>query len=413
MDKKLQEVVVVGGCGHVGLPFGLLLGSTGKFKVSLLDVDQKKVDLVNSKRQPFIEEGLEAVMQTTIGKTVTATTDKNCLKTADFVITVIGTPVDAYLNPTINILKDNVEEVIHYMKKNALLILRSTVYPGASKIIYELIKASNKAVNLAFCPERLAVGFAFEELKKFPQIISGFETVAINQARDFFLEFTPSVIELQPQEAELAKLFANTYRYLNFAISNQFYMLAQSCGLDFYKIYDALKLDYPRMKEFARAGFAAGPCLRKDTLQLAAFANNNFFLGHAAMLVNEGLPNFIVNELKDKLDLSKKNVAILGMAFKANCDDKRDSLSYKLKDLVKLYAKNTYVSDPYITDSEFVDTATAIKNSDIIIIGVPHSVYLDIDIPADKHIVDVWNFIKPKTVTKSPGNIDNTLALKI
>ncbi len=412
MNLKLQEVVVVGGCGHVGLPFGLLLGSTGLFKVSLLDVDKNKIDLVNSGCQPFIEEGLDELMKSTIGKTVTATLDKNCLKTADVVITVIGTPVDAYLNPTINILKDNVEEVIQYMKAGALLILRSTVYPGASKIIYELINGQNAKINLAFCPERLAVGFALEELKKFPQIISGFDKIAIKQASEFFLKFTPGIIELQPLEAELAKLFANTYRYLNFAISNQFYMIAKSCDLDFYKIYDAMKQDYPRMKEFAKAGFAAGPCLRKDTLQLAAFANNNFFLGHAAMLVNEGLPNFIVNELKNQIDLSHKNVAILGMAFKANCDDKRDSLSYKIRDLIKLYAKNTYCSDPYINETDFVEINTAIKNSDIIIVGVPHRVYLDLEIPATKHIVDVWNFLKPSHTLTAEAKLTNTAAIK-
>ena len=120
----------------------------------------------------------------------------------------------------------------------------------------------------------------------------------MRRARDLFLTIAPTVIELAPLEAELAKLFTNSWRYLNFAISNQFYMLAETYGLDFYRIHDAVTREYPRMRSFARAGFAAGPCLLKDTLQLSAFSGNNFFLGHAAMLVNEGLPNFIVTQLR-------------------------------------------------------------------------------------------------------------------
>jgi len=111
------------------------------------------------------------------------------------------------------------------------------------------------------------------------------------RARNLFLTLTPTIIELSPLEAELAKLFTNSWRYLNFAISNQYYYLAESYGLDFCRIQDAVARDYPRMKSFARAGFAAGPCLLKDTLQLSAFSGNSFFLGRAAMLVNEGMPN--------------------------------------------------------------------------------------------------------------------------
>jgi UDP-N-acetyl-D-mannosaminuronic acid dehydrogenase len=199
------------------------------------------------------------------------------------------------------------------------------------------------------------------------------------------------VIVLTPLEAELAKLFTNSWRYINFAISNQFYMLAQSWGLNFNRICDAIVKDYPRMRSFARAGFAAGPCLLKDTLQLSTFASNNFFLGHAAMLINEGLPSFIVNQLRS-LDLSRYRVAILGMAFKADSDDTRESLSYKLQKLLQVHAREALCTDPYVSDPSLVPLEEAVERADIIILGVPHSVYRDLQFTADKIVVDVWGF---------------------
>src|SRR5258708_29880979 len=147
------------------------------------------------------------------------------------------------------------------------------------------------------------------------QISCAFGPDALQRARELFRNINDDLIELTPLEAELAKLFTNSWRYLNFAISNQFYLLAESYRLDFYRIYNAVTFRYPRMKSFARAGFAAGPCLLKDTLQLSAFSGNNFFLGHAAMLVNEGLPTFVVSQLR-KQAVGDKTGAIFGMAFK-------------------------------------------------------------------------------------------------
>jgi UDP-N-acetyl-D-mannosaminuronic acid dehydrogenase len=167
-------------------------------------------------------------------------------------------------------------------------------------------------------------------------------------------------------------------------------MLATSCGLDFYKIHNAVTQDYPRMRSFATAGLAAGPCLVKDTLQLAAFSGNNFFLGHSAMLINEGLPNFIVSQLRPQ-DLQHRTVAILGMAFKAESDDKRDSLSYKLKKLLEVEAKRVLCTDPYVPDQNLVPLKQAVDEADVIIVGAPHHQYKDLQFPSGKIVIDIWN----------------------
>jgi UDP-N-acetyl-D-mannosaminuronic acid dehydrogenase len=385
-----QNVVVVGGCGHVGLPLGIVLATRG-LSVSLLDIDAAKVETINSGIMPFREDGAEPVLKQVMGKTLHATTDADCLRSADIVITVVGTPVDRHLNPTVNELYRNLDNVLQYIQDGTLLVLRSTVSPGVTKLVYQRIGALGRDIDLAFCPERIAEGNAMEELVKLPQIVSGFEPRAVRRARELFLTIAPTVIELEPLEAELAKLFTNSWRYLNFAISNQFYMLAETYGLDFYRIHDAVTREYPRMRSFARAGFAAGPCLLKDTLQLSAFSGNNFFLGHAAMLVNEGLPNFIVSQLRQQ-DLGSKRVAILGMAFKGESDDIRDSLSYKLKKLMDVEAREVLCTDPFVPDPGLVPLDEAVRKADVIILGAPHSAYRDLEIPPGKIVLDIWNF---------------------
>jgi len=262
-------------------------------------------------------------------------------------------------------------------------------------LIKERIHERGRNIHIAFCPERIAEGKAIEELTSLPQIISAYDPVALGKVRELFSCIAPILIELDPLEAELAKLFSNSWRYLNFATSNQFYMLAESYGLDFYRIFDAVTYEYPRMRSFARAGFAAGPCLLKDTLQLSAFASNNFFMGHAAMLVNEGLPNFIVTQLRAS-GLSQKTVAILGMAFKGDSDDNRSSLSYKLKKLLHVEARKVLCTDPFVSDHTFVSLEEAMEQAQVIILGAPHSAYRDLHFPDSKKIVDVWGFWRQK-----------------
>ena len=385
-----KNVVVVGGCGHVGLPLGIVLADRG-LSVSLLDIDAAKVKTINSGIMPFREDGAEPVLRRVQGKTLHATTDPDCLRSADIVITVVGTPVDRHLNPTVHELYRSLDNILQYIQDGTLLVLRSTVSPGVTRLVYRRIQTLGRDIDLAFCPERIAEGNAMEELVKLPQIVSGFEPAAVNRARELFLTIAPTVIELAPLEAELAKLFTNSWRYLNFAISNQFYMLAETYGLDFYRIHDAVTREYPRMRSFARAGFAAGPCLLKDTLQLSAFSGNNFFMGHAAMLVNEGLPNFIVTQLRG-MDLANKRVAILGMAFKGESDDIRDSLSYKLKKLLEVEAREVLCTDPFVPEAGLVPLDEAISKADIIVLGAPHSAYRDIEISPDKTVIDIWNY---------------------
>lgn len=383
------DICVVGGCGHVGLPLAILFADKG-FNVCIYDIDEEALKTVNDGKMPFLQEGAEEIFKAAIGSTLFATHDPKVISRSKFIVVVIGTPMDEHLNPMFSLMKDFFSNLLPYFKDGQIIIVRSTVFPGTTEKINELLKNSGIKVYVTFCPERIAQGKAIRESMELPQIVSGFDDNAIGKVTSLFKTLTQDIIILKPMEAELAKLFTNTWRYIQFATANQLYMIAASYGLDFYKIYDAMKCKYPRAKDFPPAGFVAGPCLLKDTMQVAAF-NNTFFLGHAAMLINEGLPNFIIRRLKDKYSIKNKAVGILGMAFKANSDDKRESLSYKLKKILEMEAKKVLCSDMYINEEGFVSAHELIRNSDIIILGAPHKEYKDLVIN-DRILVDVWNF---------------------
>ncbi len=389
--QRSKKIVIIGGCGHVGLPLGIVFANCG-LDVVLLDRDQAKIETVNGGQMPFMETNALEQLRRVVGKKLIATADASCLSDSDAAIAVLGTPVDEHLNPTVTDLYRSIDEVIVSMPENALLVLRSTVYPGVTKLVYDRLQASGRKLHLAFCPERIAEGKAMEEIRTLPQIISAFDQESLEHARELFAIINEDLIELSPLEAELAKLFSNSWRYMNFAISNQFYMLAETYGLDFQRIYGAVTHRYPRMKSFAKAGFAAGPCLLKDTLQLSAFSGNNFFLGHAAMLVNEGLPNFIVGQLRQQHKLRDKVVSVLGMAFKSESDDKRESLSYKLRKLLMVEAREVLCTDPYVVDDKLISLEEAVDRADVIVLGAPHAAYRDLHFCDDKIVVDVWGF---------------------
>jgi len=141
-----------------------------------------------------------------------------------------------------------------------------------------------------------------------------------------FTHLGVKAIRTTSREAELAKLFTNTWRYMKFAVANQFFMIADQAGVDYTNVLRAIREDYPRARDLPGPGFAAGPCLFKDAMQLAAFTSDHFPMGQAAMQVNEGMPAYIVSALQRRYGtLQGKSIGILGMAFKAESDDTRTS----------------------------------------------------------------------------------------
>jgi len=391
--NNIYDIAVVGGAGHVGLPLSIVFALKG-LKVLVLDKDKKALHKIKQGQMPFMEYGSDDLLPKALqsGK-LSLSDDASEIAGAGHIVVTIGTPVDEFLSPSLKPIAQCMDELIPFLHDKQDLVLRSTVYPGVTTWVAHYLSSKGLQTRISFCPERIVQGYAIEELQTLPQIVSGFTQEAEDNAAKLFSVIAPSVVRMQPMEAELAKLFSNAYRYIQFAVANQFYMIAQSAGVDYYNVLAGLTKDYERAKDIPKAGFAAGPCLFKDTMQLSAFFKNQFSLGFSAMLVNEGLPGFIVDQLAKKYDLAQSTVGLLGMAFKADIDDTRASLSYKLKKLLAFRCKEVLTTDPWVkNDPELYPLEEVVEKCDVMVLCVPHSVYREINFK-DKAVLDVWKFI--------------------
>ena len=385
------DVCVVGGAGRVGLPLALVLADSG-FKTLILDINETALKTIAQGAMPFREEGGQTLLKKVNGTgRLTFSSEANSITRAAVVVLTVGTPIDEFHNPNLSLLIRCLEGLIPHLRDEQTIILRSTIAPGTTNYIDGYLRSRGKKIGLAFCPERVVQGKAIEEIRALPQLVSGTSPEALAVAKTLFSKIAPEVVEMSPLEAEFAKLVCNAFRYMQFAATNQLYMAVESAGLDYCELLSKMKRGYPRMGSIPGPGFAAGPCLMKDTMQLFAFQKHNFVLGQMAMTINEGLPNFIVEQLARRFDLRTKRVGILGMAFKADSDDIRDSLSYKLGKLLRFHGADVFYSDEYAKDPTFVDKETLVRECDVIILGVPHAAYRSLHVPREKEIVDLWS----------------------
>jgi UDP-N-acetyl-D-mannosaminuronic acid dehydrogenase len=384
------DLAVIGGCGRVGLPLGITFAGCGQ-RVVLVDIDRESVDAVNRARMPFEEPGADELLATTIaGGHLRATTAIDDVSRAEHVVLVIGTPVDEHLDPDLHAVNAAVDTISDRLVDGQLLVLRSTVYPGVTAMVERQIARLGLDVDVAFCPERVAEGRAIRELRTLPQIVASRSAHARARATKLFEEITEQIVHLEPEEAELAKLFANAWRYIKFATANQLFMIANDFGLDYGRIHEAVTYKYPRALDLPGAGFAAGPCLLKDMLQLSAFSHHEFELGRASIKVNEGLPMYVVARLEQRFDLQSMTVGILGMAFKGGSDDARSSLSYELKRILSHKAARVITHDAHVTtDPELVSLDEVLRASDLLVIGTPHPEYRELETTLP--VIDVSN----------------------
>ncbi len=397
-NARNANLTVVGGAGHVGIPLVLAFASKG-FSINVNDINEENLATLKSGRLPFIEHGAQELLtQALAGKRLVFTSKPEDISTRGPVIVTIGTPVDEFLNPEHNVVQKCVDKLLPYMCDGQLLVLRSTLFPGTTDWMDRHIKRKKRKLKIAFCPERVAQGFGIDELNRMPQIVSGTSREAEEEAAALFKPIVAELVQLKPIEAEFAKLFNNAYRYIEFAVTNQFYLIAKSAGVDYHRILKGMKHNYPRAKNIPRPGFAAGPCLVKDTMQLLAFARNEFGLGNTAILVNEGLVLHVIGDLRRRYDLSKMTIGLLGMAFKAEIDDVRASLSYKFKKVLASHAREVLATDPFVTtDRDLLPLDETIDRSDLLILCTPHQCYRSVDFK-NKPMVDVWGFLEQTNV---------------
>ena len=384
------DIVIIGGLGHVGLPLGLVWADAG-LTVGAYDLDKAKGREIAAGRMPFLEHGAEPILQRVYGKTFFLVDKVEEIANAKAVLITIGTPVDEYLTPQLMVVTRLADQLAPHLRSGQHIILRSTVFPGTSKRLQDYFAAKGLDLHVSFCPERIVQGHAIKELRELPHIVASYSEEGRKFCVDVFRRLGDKIVEVGVEEAELAKLYTNTWRYITFAVANQFYMMTEKCGASVKEVHRAMTEGYERGKNIPRPGFTAGPCLLKDTMQLSAFYTNNFNLGYAAMQVNEGLPAFCIEQLRQNHNLKGMKVGLLGMAFKADVDDVRDSLSFKLRKLLTFHGAEVMCTDEHIKADDFYSLETVLDQAELFVVGVPHERYRTLVFPAGKPSFNIWN----------------------
>src|SRR3989338_49765 len=236
------DIIIIGGLGHVGLPLGLVLAHKG-LKTCFCDIDPVKANMVKKGVMPFMEHGAEPILKEVLKNTkLTISLDEKIVSKGKYVIVAIGTPVDEHLTPKTREFLELFLKLKKYLYKDQAIIIRSTVYPHTCQQILKILGGGKW--RIAYCPERIVQGHAIKELNELPQIVAGVNDEAICEAAKLFAIISPKIIKISMGEAELVKLFTNSWRYIQFAVTNQFYMTARNFGVDYNNVRKAMTEGY-------------------------------------------------------------------------------------------------------------------------------------------------------------------------
>ena len=395
----MAESVAVVGLGRVGLPFALFLADRGCV-VHGIDTNTATVEALTAGRLPFREDGAAEALAATRGTRFFAGTDLAALAKAETIIITLGTPVDDFNNPVFLPIENLLRAALPHLHAGQLLVLRSTVAPGSTEHLGRLIERTTsfrigRDLFLAFCPERIAEGKSFTELPEVPQIVGGVDAASSARAARFFTLVTPTVIQVDARSAELAKLFCNMYRYIDFAVSNEFMMIAAQHGREVYPIIDAVNRGYKR-GGLKSPGLAGGPCLYKDGFFLTGKIPYNELIA-SAWKIHETTPAYLVDQVRARVPIDGAKVALLGLAFKRNIDDTRNSLAFKLKKILVAEGADLHLHDPFLG---YESREAALADADAIFLAMNHSAFEDLTPARLRQIAkpgaivcDIWNML--------------------
>jgi UDP-N-acetyl-D-mannosaminuronic acid dehydrogenase len=409
--RNKEFTLAVLGLGRVGLPLSLVFASKG-VKVVGVDIDVKIVEQLRKGVATIHEVGIEELLKralTTQNFTITADAPQ-AIRRADVIVITVGTPLTQDLRPDFTQLYHALETISFQPLRGKLIILRSTVPPGTTDVICKLLKErsgleAGQDFLLAYCPERILEGRAIEELETLPEIVGGVNSASSAVAAEMFRIINPNkkILITSAKTAELAKLFTNIYRYVNFALANQFALIAEHYGADAYEVIRVANDGYKRAN-IPIPGPSGGPCLYKDGYMLNYTPFIDFI--KSAWHLNESIPLHIVNRIKEKVgNLFGLKVALLGLAFKADVDDTRQSPAVKLLNALKAEGCEVLAHDPYVASAPL---ESALSNADIVILAVNHSKFRNLtcwDISRLAKpgcmLVDCWGFFEPSEVEKT------------
>jgi UDP-N-acetyl-D-mannosaminuronic acid dehydrogenase len=394
--------VSVIGLGRVGLPLALCFADRG-IDVVGVDHDPAVLDALGSGQMPFAEAGTQPLLERVIasGRLSLAERAADAARADDIVIT-IGTPSFSHVESDLRQVRAAVDDLLPLLRPGHSLVLRSTIAPGTTEFVAGYVRKKRNLdvgadVFVAHAPERIAAGKFLEEITTLPCIIGGVGEASTKRAADLFAVFGAPIVTTTPVQAELAKIWTNILRYATFALPNLLMMDCERYGANVFDVIDLINRDYPR-GGIAMPGMTAGSCLRKDFAFSEERSNAPGML-LAVSRVNESVPLFLVEGVKRRVaDLSASKVAVLGLTFKRNTDDERDSLSPKLIRLLERELADVAVCDPHAS-TPTQPLADAVRGADIVIVATNHSEFCGPEVLAsilagaseDCLLVDPWN----------------------
>jgi UDP-N-acetyl-D-mannosaminuronic acid dehydrogenase len=378
-----MDVSIIGGAGHVGLPLGLVLTDAGH-DVTIIDKNEKLLESIEDGSFPYYEPGAETLLDDALAADkLDLTTEISAISDSEIVIIVIGTPIDEHNNPEIRNLLNLTVEARPYLQEDQLVLLRSTVYPGTTKRVRDRIEKGPLTVgedlHLAFTPERISQHNSLKEIINFPQLVGSFSDTGYAVAETFFETFIHAdCLRLTPTESEIGKLFTNMWRYISFAVANEFYLIVEEFARDHdvnvHRILNKTGREYPRFDVPDPGPNVGGPCLTKDGWFLADKIPYNEFVS-TSFQVNEGMPAQIIDRMS-RMEPNPEKVTILGMTFKRDSDDIRNSVSFKLEKQLELNGVTNIVEiEPNV---EGFDSWDDVRDSDWVILMTNHSAFDDL-----------------------------------
>jgi UDP-N-acetyl-D-mannosaminuronic acid dehydrogenase len=394
--------VSVIGLGRVGLPLALCFADAG-LRVLGVDRDVTRLDAVRAGRMPFKEPGTDEVLTRVQAAGTFEVSDQAAdAADADAIVLTLGTPTFSHIEIDMGDIRAVLDDLLPVLREGQLLVLRSTVAPGTTEFVAGYLEKHRaftvgEDVFVAHVPERIAADKFMEEIGTLPCIVGGVGEGSGERAARLFEALGAPVVQTTPVEAELAKIWTNILRYATFALPNLLMMDCERYGANVFDVIELINREYPR-GGMARPGFTAGTCLRKDFAFSEERSNAPGML-LAVSRVNESVPLFLVDGMKRRIGtLRERKVAVLGLAFKGDTDDDRDSLSYKLIRLLERELADVVAHDPVVA-ARTADFDETVRDADVVVVATNHSAFSRPETVAaiaeiakpDCLVVDPWN----------------------
>jgi UDP-N-acetyl-D-mannosaminuronic acid dehydrogenase len=374
-SHSTAEVAVVG-LGRVGLPLALSFADRG-LEVLGIDNDPSRLGAVGEGRMPFEEAGAQELLtRAHASGRLTLSERVADAASARHIVITLGTPSFSHIEIDMRDIRAALDDLLGVLDAGHSLILRSTVAPGTTEFVAGYLAKHRgfqigEEVFVAHAPERIAAGRFLEEIDTLPCIIGGVGARSGEVVAELFGAFAAPIVQTTPVQAELAKIWTNILRYTHFALPNLLMMDCERYAANVFEVIDLINRDYPR-GGIARPGFTAGTCLRKDfTFSEERSAAPGMLL--AVSRVNESVPLFLVEGAKRRLgSLANRRVAVLGLAFKADTDDERDSLAHKLIRMLERELADVLVHDPHVA-TPTPSLEEALDSAELVVVAANHS----------------------------------------